>query len=338
MKRLAFAYAAELVIIVASLYGQWLFARKYGHDNDIDVQMMLLAPIGYAVIEICRVPLAVSVRAHASTFVRIVALIGVTFASGVTIKSMSQLGEIMFRPRLEDVRQSKAALDLTRAALATIETQVADADDLVSKSRAEADAKEQRAKSDPALLMSVPKPQCHQTKSVNRDGKEVWGQVCTQDPRTKTITDNLARNAAERKAAYEAVAQAVAARNALGPAKVAADAAVRNAADAHAKAVKDSQLHSFTGMVFGIGGAEVTDAQINQFLRIFVFVPAIFVAFASTFIAFTAVTRVPPRLIPFDPEGTDYLLNPIYTSLLNEAIDRVSARHTADATAIGAKA
>jgi hypothetical protein len=125
--------------------------------------------------------------------------------------------------------------------LATIETQVADADDLVSKSRAEADAKEQRAKSDPALLMSVPKPQCHQTKSVNRDGKEVWGQVCTQDPRTKTISDNLARNAAERKAAYEAVAQAVAARNALGPAKVAADAAVRNAADTHAKAVKDSQ-------------------------------------------------------------------------------------------------
>src|SRR4051812_26691214 len=69
-KRVAFAYAAELVIVVASLYGQWLFARKYGHNDGLDMQMMLLAPIGYAVIEICRVPLAISVRAHASTGVR----------------------------------------------------------------------------------------------------------------------------------------------------------------------------------------------------------------------------------------------------------------------------
>lgn len=237
-KRIAFAYTAELVVIVTSLFGQWLLTRKYGHDA-IDMQMMMLAPISYAVIEICRVPLAISVRAHASTFVRIIALIGVIFASGVTVKSMSMLGEIMFRPRLEDVRQSKAALDQATAALVAVDGQVADADNLVTKSRDEADTKEQRAKNDPALLMSVPKPQCHQTKSINRDGKEVWGQVCAQDPRAKTITDNLARNAAERKAAYDAVVQAVAARKALIPVKAAADTAVAKAKHLHATAVKD---------------------------------------------------------------------------------------------------
>ncbi len=34
-KRITIAYAAECVIIAASLYGAWLFAATYGH-NDSD--------------------------------------------------------------------------------------------------------------------------------------------------------------------------------------------------------------------------------------------------------------------------------------------------------------
>ncbi len=39
--------------------------------------MMMLAPIGYAVIEFCRVPLAMSVRAHRSWLIKTLALVGV---------------------------------------------------------------------------------------------------------------------------------------------------------------------------------------------------------------------------------------------------------------------
>jgi hypothetical protein len=84
-KRVILAYLAESVIVAASLWGAWLFANAYVHNDWQQIQMMMLAPIGYAVIEFCRVPLAISVRAHASGVVRALALVGVLCASGVTI-------------------------------------------------------------------------------------------------------------------------------------------------------------------------------------------------------------------------------------------------------------
>jgi hypothetical protein len=52
--RVVTAYSAELVIVVASLCGAWLLAKMYGHGDSWQMQMMMLAPIGYAVIEFCR--------------------------------------------------------------------------------------------------------------------------------------------------------------------------------------------------------------------------------------------------------------------------------------------
>jgi hypothetical protein len=112
--------------------------------------------------------------------------------------------------------------------------------------------------------------------------------------------------------------EAVLIRSRLNRTKV--DGEVTYAANAYREAILLSQLHSFTGMVFGRSTTEVTDQEIHQFLRIFVFLPAIFVAFASTLIAFTSVHKVDPDLIPFDPEGTEYLLKPIYESVVGEAV------------------
>src|SRR5438034_1667949 len=114
-KRVVIAYTAEIVIIAASLYGAWLFAKTYGHHDPDTIAMMLLAPIGYAVIEFCRVPLALSVRTHRSWFVRTLAVFGLLCAAGVTVKSMSQLGEIMFRPRLFDVVHAAEKLQRVKA-------------------------------------------------------------------------------------------------------------------------------------------------------------------------------------------------------------------------------
>ena len=72
-------------------------------------------------------------------------------------------------------------------------------------------------------------------------------------------------------------------------------AVVTAKANAHQKAVADSQLHSFTAMVFGVDPREVTDAQVHWFLRLFVFFPAIFVSLASSLLAISAYEPVRKR-------------------------------------------
>jgi hypothetical protein len=153
------------------------------------------------------------------------------------------------------------------------------------------------------------------------------------DARVPPLIESLKTSAADREAAANRLEQAIAARAKLD--KSAAEDTLA-AADKHlTETVLHSQLHAFTAMVFGISPTAVTSGQLSQFLRLFVFFPAIFVAFASSFVAFTAVNHIPPTLIPFDPEGTEYLLNPTYQAILNKAIDRVSAKHKADSAAIG---
>ena len=331
-KRVAIAYAVELVIVAASLWGARLFAKMYGHDDVIQMQMMMLAPIGYAVIEFCRVPLAISARAHSSAFVRTVAILGVVCAAGVTVKSMSQLGQIMFQPRLYDVVHSKEKLQQAQDAQATVKKQIADADAQVRGRRTELDTLEQRAKSGAAQIAGLPKAQCAPAIWY-KHGRQYKGQWCKTDSRIATLRDNLSKTTTDWNDAKQLWERAVAERNGLSRAE--ADHDVADAWVNYREALLHSQLHSFTGMLFGIGPTEVTDGQINRFLRLFVFLPAIFVAFASTFIAFTAVHHLKPELVPFEPEGTDYLLNPFYTKVVDDAIDRLHAKHKADAEKIG---
>ncbi|WP_046866998.1 hypothetical protein [Microvirga massiliensis] len=61
------------------------------------------------------------------------AIIGVIAAAGVTMKSMSQLGEIMFRPRLVDVVRANAAVAEERDQRANIHAKIAAADKIVAE-------------------------------------------------------------------------------------------------------------------------------------------------------------------------------------------------------------
>ena len=334
-KRVVIAYAAEIVIIAASLSGAWLFATTYGHDDPRTMAMMMLAPIGYAVIEFCRVPLALSVRTHRSRFVRTLAVVGVLCAGGVTVKSMSQLGEIMFRPRLFDVVHAAEALQRVKAAQATIVQQIAEADARVHTRSAGLAAADQRNTSDAEQLAKLPAPgPCIRMPGMNRHGQPYQYPVCPKpDPRMVTLSANLTRSSDARADASRELEKAVAARSLLDGERTRADHEEAQAQVAFREAILHSQLHAFSGMVFGVSPTEVTDAQISQFLRLFVFFPAIFVAFASTLVALTAVHLVEPTLIPFAPEGTDYLLHPLYL----EALRQVHTKHKADAEALGAK-
>jgi hypothetical protein len=335
-KRIVSAYVIEVVIVCASIWGQWLFARTYGHGNSDLMQQMLLAQIAYAVFEISRVPLAISFRTHASRLVRALAITGVILASFVTVKSMSQLGQIMFQPRLYDVVHSKEDLDRITAARALTVQKIADADAVVSNRRDELKQAQLSVDADVAELAKLPKSQCGQISGTDKNGNAYQGHVCKDDPRVASLTEHLKAGRAERDAAQTRLEQAVAGRKQLD--RTADDTAVATAQKDYREALLNSQLHSFAGMVFGIGPTEVTDAQINMFLRIFVFVPAICIAFASSLLAITAVRRVEPELIPFHPEGTEYLLNPLYRNVLNDALASVEAKHKADAATVGASA
>ena len=73
-----------------------------------------------------------------------------------------------------------------------------------------------------------------------------------------------------------------------------ATAAVAAKEEAHLRAANESQLHSFTAMVYGKNPTEVSDAEVHWFLRVFVFLPSIFVALASSFLAISAYERAKP--------------------------------------------
>ena len=64
-----------------------MFAQMYGSDDATARHMMMLAPISYALIELCRVPLALSTRTQRSLVIKALAAIGVAAAMGVTVKS-----------------------------------------------------------------------------------------------------------------------------------------------------------------------------------------------------------------------------------------------------------
>ena len=103
------------------------------------------------------------------------------------------------------------------------------------------------------------------------------------------------------------------------------------AAEASKKdAVFNSQLHTFTAMVFGIDPDQVTEGELHWFLRLFVFVPAVCVAFASTLLALTAVERVKVKeQLEMPEDAGSFLLGPLANAVIAEA-NRTVARTAAD--------
>lgn len=316
-KRITFAYATEIVIALGSLYGAWLFAESYGHDDAIQIQMMMLAPIAYAIVEICRVPLALSVRTNPSKAVRILAAVGIFCAAGVTIKSMSQLGEMMFRPRLFDVVHTKETLNAKKSERATLDDKISAADAVVQQRTETLQSIDERLKSDTTQLSALPKQDCSPISGTNRNGRRWQSVRCTPDPRVKTLGQHLAQTTGSRETAQVELNKAVAERAAFDPTTV--DQEISAAEVKYQEAVLHSQLHSFAAMVFGKATTEVTDAEIHQFLRVFVFVPAVLVAFMASLVALTAVVKHPPASIEIDEDAGSYILGPFVRTILEEA-------------------
>lgn len=323
--RLALAYAIEIIVIATSLTGAWLFARQNGR-GDLDVMiMMMLAPISYAVLEFARVPLAYSIRTQTSLLIRLMAVVGVVCAAGVTVKSMSQLGELMFRPRLAEVAEARQALKQAEGLRDEIGGRIASADrDVVASEAAVKTASDHLAQAMKENA-SLPPRKCVPVQRRNGQGRLYTTTQCSDDPRVKA--QNSALQAAEQALADARgkLDQAKAGRQPLSA--KGAEEAVTRAKVRLDEAVSRSQLHSFTAMAFGKDPLQVDDGEIARFLRIFVFVPAIFVSLASTMLALTSIERLPRKneTVTLPDEAAQYILAPYAASIIEEAARSAAA-------------
>ena len=328
-KRLALAFAAEGVIVATSLAGAWLFASIYGGNDPLAFWMMMLAPAAYAVIEFSRVPLAVSIRTQRSLALRIVAAIGVVGAGVVTIKSVSQLGEIMFRPRLREATQAHEKLLDARNGRATLDRKIKDADEVVAQRTAQLEDAERRLKSANTELGALPAQKCFRTSSTTPDGRRLTGTRCSTDPRTEAMKASLGTAQKDRKDASDRLDVARAERDKLDRSQV--DRAQSEAEVAFRDAVMRSQLHSFTGMVFFKDPAEVTEKEIHSFLFFFVFIPAVGASLASTLLALTSVERLRDEDdVVLDPQAGSFILAPFADEIVRQAREE-AAREAAAA-------
>lgn len=313
------AYLVEFMVIGASLAGAWLFAGYYSDGDNRAFYFMLLAPVVYAAVELCRVPLGILARTQRSWFVRGLAMVGILFAAGVTTKSVSQLGEMMFHPRLMDAAKTKTAMKDAQADRASIDTRIAVADARVAQYTNELDQIEKRSADNAAQLAGLPAQRCERISGTNSRGMKYANLKCVADPRVATLAASVTKASADRAVVTKDLEEARKARAQLD--RGAADRKVADTEQAYRNAVNRSQLHSFTAMVYGVDPIEVSDAQVHAFLRIFVFVPALCAAFASTILALSAVSVRKTFMdeddlgATVDPEAAPYLLASITDAL-----------------------
>lgn len=327
-KRLTLAFVIEGIIVVTSLAGAWLFATIYAGKDPTAFWMMMLAPIAYGVIEFSRVPLAVSIRTQPSKVLRVIATIGVIGAAAVTIKSISQLGEIMFRPRLTEAVTAQAKLGDAEAAKATLDRRIADADAVVAQRTNQLAEAEKRLKDGNTELGALPAQRCFRTTTTTRDGRRVTGTRCNTDPRMDAMKTSLTGAQRDRTEASNRLDAARAERDKLD--RGAIDRAASEAAVNYRDAVMRSQLHSFTGMVFFKDPGQVTDKEIHSFLFFFVFLPAIGASLAATLLALTTVERVRDEDdIVLDERAGSFILEPFAEDIVRQA--REEAERTAAA-------
>ena len=315
----AIAYLVEFMVIGASLWGAWLFAGVYSDGDWHAFYFMLLAPLVYAAVELCRVPLGILARTQRSHFVRGLAVLGIIFAAGVTTKSVSQLGEMMFHPRLMEAARTKTALKDAQADRATIGDRIKAADERVAQYTTELDQIEKRSSDNAQQLAGLPAQRCERVFGTNSKGRKYQNLKCVADPRVAALSAGVTKASADRAVLIKELEDARKARATLDPG--AADRRVADAEQGYRNAVNRSQLHSFTAMVYGVDPIDVTEQQVHAFLRIFVFLPAVCAAFASTILALCAVSTRRTFMDEDDlgaavnPEAAPYMLDAIADAL-----------------------
>jgi len=225
----------------------------------------------------------------------------------------------MFHPRLMEAARTKTALKDAQADRATIGDRIKAADERVAQYTAELDQIEKRSADNAQQLAGLPAQRCERVFGTNSKGRKYQNLKCVADPRVSALSGGVAKASADRAAMIKDLEEARKARAALDPG--AADRRVADAEQGYRNAVNRSQLHSFTAMVYGVDPIDVTESQVHAFLRIFVFLPAVCAAFASTILALCAVSTRRTFMDEDDlgaavnPEAAPYMLDAIADAL-----------------------
>ncbi len=314
-KFLGLAIGVEAVIIAASLYAGWLFAVKYTDIEPLPTQVAALgwapllvgrgldfwmAVVGAAMLAACelaRIPLAMAFRAHRSIAMRILAVVGVAAMVVVTTKTVATVLGQAYHVRRLAVIEADATVKLAEADLARIAATRGSADEALKPLQTRVDQANNRIAELNELIRQqgeAPKQRCWKENRRNSKGRRYQVTKCSTPPWAgQQLVDRLDEATAERDAA-------LAARN-MAAGKVgnevervaAQEKAVAEARARQRDAVMNSQLHDFAGVVLGKDALDISEQELNWFLRVFVLVPALLIAAASTLLAMVSFTRIP---------------------------------------------
>jgi hypothetical protein len=332
MKYLGIAFVGEGLVITLGLIAAILFAIQYGKGDAITMGMMMMAPIGYAVVEMMRVPLALLMRTQPSFFIKLPCFLGMIAAAVVTTKTLSQLGEIMFRPRLIEVTEARHDYQGAVARRDAFQGEYAARKSTLEQASADlTSANETSAKQVEALQKTAQPQMCSYTYRDKNGRQQKGTRPCPESAASKTIRTTMTDQQGTVTAARERVDEASKALGSLGTAEE-VEAKVVEAKKVYDTAIMHSQLHAFTSMFFAKDPAQVTEGELSNFLRLFVFLPAICASLASTLLAMGSVTKIEPnrtkaaaaaprKIVPV--EGGRYVLDPLHNAVVEKAIDTV---------------
>lgn len=333
VKQVILAFAVEIVIIAASLIGAYHFAILNIPDADLAKQKLdfsnsyfvlgMLGQVGFAMVEMTRIPLALSIRFQTSFFLKILAAIGVICAAGITAKSMVSLSQQMYEPRRAAVVKAKTELNVAMGQKELLEKEYEIALGKVNSRKISKDEIEASiAQKYETLRRNNCVPGTYQ-RFLNGE------LLTTSDCQNRALIDSLRKDIeADRKnrvIALGNLADAEKEAKTFFETSVAMSEKERIRAEArYREAIQNSQLHSLASILLGKDMMELEDGDVSFLLRFFIYIPALLVAFASTMIAITAVVRIKkPEEVIIPADSQSYLLGPITSAIVQRVLDEL---------------
>jgi hypothetical protein len=315
-KMLAAAYGVEAAIISVSLYASWVFANKYAgeasggeiqlaslnllgvfNSHSLDWRMAMAGGVAIAVAEMLRLPLAQASRIQRSFVMRALAIAAVLMMAFVTTKTMAQVMQQTYAPRLSQVQQAARALKKAEANLETADIQRAPADKDLQRLEEDVRDSQKRIADLSTLIVNqghAPKPVCSPVYKKNANGVTYKAGVTCSTPKWagQQFADQL--DAAKRDLATAIAKRDKLAADVASQAELARDRQVTTDRfrDAWRAAVNNSVLHGLTAMFYGVDPLDLSEGQVNGFLRLFILVPSVMVALASSILVMLAYNRI----------------------------------------------
>lgn len=313
VKQVVLAFAVEFFIIGLILTAQYLIAEEAGKEK---VFAILLFPIGLAVVELARVPLAIAVRTQESWSVKFFAALGVTAAVVVTSFSLSTIAYKAFDPKLGVVNDKSNTLHDLRASKAIMVYEIDLAENLVKQRTRDRDAVRgsyNDLQSQISQIKTAQGKRCSTTTNPDGTKTENCSPSSSVSPaQMKALNDQLSATQADLDTKQAAIKEAQNARAKLDSRPI--DEKIVWAENEYRVAVKQSQLHSYTSMILRKDSTELSDGEIKTVESYLIFIPSIAAALASTLLAITAVLRIVPKtevVTTIPDEAATYLFGPL---------------------------